>query len=414
MNLVVLTPHFAPDVAPTGEVVTRVVAELAVRGHQIDVVTSLPWYREHRIEPGYEGKLVRREDTPWGSITRVHPFPTADKRNIAGRAASFAGFSALGGLLAARGGAIDGVLAVSPPLTLGIAGWIAARVRRAPLVFNIQDVFPDVAVELGVIRNPGVIRAAHALERFAYARADAITVLSDDLRGNVAAKTHRPEKVRVIPNFVDTGAIRPSPRENSYRAEYGLTDKMVVMYAGNVGLSQSLDTVIEAAAALSYEPGLVFVVNGQGASRAELERKAAGLPNVRFVDMQPVERLPEVLAAADVHLVPLRKGLARSSVPSKTYSILAAGRPLVASVDEGSEVARLVERAGAGYSVTPDDAEALTKALRRMLDSPEEAAEMGGRGREFVEHWASPAAVAGSYEALFDELLAARASRRPG
>jgi colanic acid biosynthesis glycosyl transferase WcaI len=355
---------------------------------------------------------VRREDTPWGSITRVHPFPTADKRNILGRAASFAGFSAMGGVIAARGGRVDGILAVSPPLTLGIAGWLAARLRHAPLVFNIQDVFPDVAVELGVIRNSGLIRAAHGLERFCYARADAITVLSDDLRANVASKTERADKVRVIPNFVDTGAIRPLPRENSYRAEHGLSGKTVVMYAGNVGLSQSLDTVIEAAVALSYEPGLVFVVNGQGASRAELERKAAGLPNVRFVDMQPIDRLPEVLAAADVHLVPLRRGLARSSVPSKTYSILAAGRPLIASVDEGSEVARLTERAGAGHSVPPDDAEALTKALRRLLDSPEEAAEMGRRGRDFVEHWASPAAVAGSYEALFDELLAAREARR--
>ena len=123
-----------------------------------------------------------------------------------------------------------------------------------------------------------------------------------------------------------------------------------------------------------------------------------------FVDFQPKERLPEVLAAADIHVVPLRRGLARSSVPSKTYSILAAGRPVVASVDEGTEVARVVEEAGAGLAVPPDDPAAFTKALLTLLDDPAGAQAMGRAGRAFVEAWASPAAVAERYEELFEEL----------
>lgn len=409
MNLLVLCPHYAPDTAPTGDVMTSIAGELAARGHRLHLVTSLPWYEHHTIEPGWEGRLVRHDDDVIGRISRVHPFPT-DKRNIPARGLAFAGFTALAGTSALLSRTRpDAVLAMSPPLTLGLAGWAVARMRRAPFVFNIQDVFPDVAVELGLITNPSVIRVAAALERFTYRRSDAVTVLSDDLRRNVAEKLRgrRTNRVRVIPNFVDVERIRPTIKENSYRTEYGLSGKTVVMYAGNVGFSQSLDLVLAAATALAHDPDLVFVINGGGSARADLERAATGLPNVRFIDSQPRERVPEVLAAADIHVVPLRRGLARSSVPSKMYSILAAGRPIVASVDPGTEVANVVERAGAGLAVPPDDAESFTKAISRLVAAPAEAAQMGASGRRFVEVWASPAAIAAQYEALFEELRAA-------
>ncbi len=416
MRLLVVCPHFTPDLAPTGEVMTSIVGELAERGHRLHVVTSLPWYLHHRVEPGWTGRAVRHEDVGWGRITRVHPFPT-DKRNIPARALAFGGFTALVGLAGVCTRARpEAVLAMSPPLTLGLAGLAVARSRRVPFVFNIQDVFPDVAVELGAIGNQQVIDLAYRLERATYRRSDAVTVLSDDLRDNVVAKVGaeaeaagRPH-VRVIPNFVDTERIRPAPRDNPYRREHDLGDRTVVMYAGNVGLSQSLELLLAAAAALAHDPSVVFVVNGGGSARDDLRRRAAGLDNVRFVDMQPKRRLPEVLAAADVHVVPLKAGLARSSVPSKLYSILAAGRPIVASVDPGTEVARIVEAAGAGIAVGPDDAEVFTKAIRRLVDAPEEARAMGLAGRRFVEGWASPAAVAAAYEALFAELVTRPAS----
>ena len=210
MRLVVLTPHFAPDVAPTGIVVTRIVDELARRGHEIEVITSLPWYREHSVEPGFGGRAVRYEDTPWGRITRIHPLPTADKRRIVRRAAAFVGFSAAAAALGARGGPVQGVLAVSPPLTLGLAGSVVASARGAPFVFNVQDVYPDVAVALGVLRNPVVIGSAARLECSCYARAAAITVLSVDLKLTIAGKVPvQAAKVHVNPNFVDTHCIHP-------------------------------------------------------------------------------------------------------------------------------------------------------------------------------------------------------------
>ena len=422
MNLTVLCPHFDPDLAPTGVVMSRIAHELVERGHRLHVVTALPWYVHHDVEPGWEGQLVRTERTEWGRISRVHPFPT-DKRNIPARALAFGGFTALATLVGATARVRpDAVLAMSPPLTLGPAGRAVAWARRVPLVFNIQDVFPDVAVELGLLTGERVIAASRWLERTSYRASDAVTVLSDELADNVrdkiatgldgrAAELQR-AKVRVIPNFVDTERIRPAERENDYRAEYGLVGERVVMYAGNVGFSQSLDLVLEAARRFAdTRPDVVFVINGGGSAKADLERAAAGMDNVRFIGMQPAERLPQLLAAADVHVVPLRTGLAWSSVPSKLYSILAAGRPIVASVDEGTEVARTVERAGAGLAVPPDDADAFTAALATVLDDRATADRMGASGRSFVEGWASPAAVAQAYEELFAELVAAHGRR---
>ena len=153
LRIAVLCPHFTPDSAPTGVVMTRIVAELAGLGHELHVITALPWYRNHAVEPGWETRWFRRETTEWGSITRVNPFAGSDKRNLVRRAAGFVGFSALAGLASVRGGRVDAVIAMSPPLTMGLTGWGTHLVRRGPLVFNIQDVFPDAAVETGAISN---------------------------------------------------------------------------------------------------------------------------------------------------------------------------------------------------------------------------------------------------------------------
>jgi colanic acid biosynthesis glycosyl transferase WcaI len=414
MKLLILCPHYAPDVAPTGEVMTSIATALADLGHELHIVTSLPWYRDHRVEPGWEGRLWRTERTSWGRITRLHPFPT-DKTNIPARAVAFAGFTGFATIAALlTRGRPDVVMVMSPPLPLGVSGWLAAATRRVPFVFNIQDVFPDVAVELGAITDRRVIAAASWLERFLYRRADAVTVLSDDLRDNVATKLRgrRPERVVVIPNFVDIERIAPAPPDNDYRREHDLSGRTVVMYAGNVGLSQSLDLVVEAARRHRDRDDVVFVINGGGSALERLREQAAGLENLRFVPMQPRERLPEVLAAGDLHLVPLRRGLARSSVPSKLYSILAAGRPVLASVDAGTEVATTIERAGAGVAVEPEDPDAFCTALDDLLADPDRRAEMGRSGRAFVEGWVSPAAVGASYERLFERVAAARRARR--
>ena len=404
LRLVVLCPHFAPDLAPTGVVMTRIVSELAARGHELHVVTALPWYRNHAIEPGWGGRLWRTEKTEWGSIIRVHPFPGKSKSNLLRRALGFIAFSYAVGIRSVHADGlpfkVDGVLAMSPPLTLGLTGWFTKIIRRAPLVFNIQDVFPDAAIQTGAISNKKIIAAAKWLERMSYQRSDAVVLLSQDLRANISNKIDKKfhQRLHVIPNFVDTHAITPQDRMTAYRSELGIGDQMVVMYAGNVGFSQSLNLVVDAAAKF---PNIAFVINGDGAARKKLEQDCARLTNVYFGDYQPIERLSEVLATGDVHVVPLRAGLASVSVPSKSYSILAAGRPMLAAIDLGTEIPNMLQQSGAGVAVEPDNSTAFIEALSQLVSRREQLHEMGARGRTWVETHASPASVAAQYEAIF-------------
>ena len=405
--IVVLVPHFAPDTAPTGEVITRIVDEFIAAGRRIHIVTSLPWYRTHAIEEGWTGRLIRRERTEWGSIIRVHPFPGKSKSNLLRRAIGFAGFSAIAGVCTLFAGGIHrrpaAIISMSPPLTLGLTGWLASRMRFTTAIFNIQDVFPDAAIETGAITNTRIIAAARWLERVSYQRSDAVVVLSDDLRDNVVAKvsSRHVNKIKVIPNFVDADRIVPMDRMTAYRSELNIGDELVVMYAGNVGYSQSLTMLLYAAKQM---PHITFVINGDGAARAELESQAAGFSNIRFAGYQPRDRVGEVLASGDVHVVPLRTGLGAVSVPSKTYSILAAARPVVAAIDAGTEVTRILEQSGAGVSVAPDNEEVFTSALQSMVANIENAREQGRKGREWVETHVSPSAVAHSYLALIADI----------
>ena len=405
--IVVLCPHFAPDTAPTGVVMTRIVEELVERGHEVHVVTSLPWYRQHQVEKEWQGNRKSCEITPWGSITRVSPFAGKDKSHIARRAVGFIGFSTLLGIRGVFAGGVrrraHAVIAMSPPLTLGLTGWLVARVRRAPLVFNIQDVFPDAAIATGKITNRRIIGLARWLERTSYRASDAVVVLSQDLQKNLEAKVSPKvaQRVHVIANFVDSENIVPRSTSTAYRKEHAGNADTVVMYAGNVGFSQSIHLLIDAARAL---PRVMFIVNGEGSARSELEAQAAGVFNIRFVNYQDASRLSEVLASADVHVVPLKTGLGAVSVPSKAYSIMAAGRPLLAAIDADSEVARIVENVGCGRVVAPDQPEAFIAALSSMLENREEMAEMGAKGRLWVVENASPHAVGEAYHQLMATL----------
>jgi colanic acid biosynthesis glycosyl transferase WcaI len=264
-------------------------------------------------------------------------------------------------------------------------------------------VFPDAAIATGAIRGATMIAVARWVERVTYARSAVVTVVGEEMRANVAAKmpARRAGDVVVIPNFVDTAAIRPLSRRTALRAELGIGAEPVVMYAGNIGFSQSLDMVVDVARRL---PGVTFVVNGGGSGLPALRERAAGVANVRFNGYEPKERIAEVLATGDVHLVPLRAGLGSVSVPSKTYSVLAAGRPVVASIDPDTEVPRLLAASGGGLAIAPDDPDALRDAIVELLADDARRAAMGAAGRAWVEANASVGAAAGAYEALFRRL----------
>ena len=409
MRLLIVTPHFTPDTAPTGVVVTALVDEWCRMGHHAHVVTSLPWYEEHRVADGWTGRAARRGYHGTATLTRLFPFPVR-KDHMGRRAAAFGAFTVLAAVAAVTArGPFDAVVAVSPPITLAFAARLAARRHGCPMVLNVQDVFPDVAVTVGALNSPQLIGLARRLERAAYRAADTVTVLSTDLEDNITAKVAglgRPPMVETIPNFVDIDKVRPLDRFTDYRREHRLGDRTVVMYAGNLGHSQSLDLMVEAARRHQHRDDLVYVINGGGVRAEELATAAAGFQNLVVVGYQPAERLAEVLATGDIHVVPLRAGLTSASVPSKIYSVLAAGRPVIASVDPGSEVARIVAGAGAGLAVSPDDPDVFAAAVEYLAGDAGLRNRMGAHGRAWAEECHSPRAAAGSYLDLIERLAA--------
>jgi colanic acid biosynthesis glycosyl transferase WcaI len=408
MKILLICPHFDPDLhAATGEVMTKLALSLAERGHGIDVVTSLPWYHGHSVHRDWRGRPWRRGTTATGEIVRVWPFPV-DKNNIPARAVGFGGFATLATAAALTMPRPDVVMGMSPPILLGETAYVVARRHRVPFVFNVQDIFPDVAVDLGALSNERVIALARRHERSLYRRADAVTVLSTDQQRNVLAKLDDPDdidKVRIIHNFADTERIRVVDRANRYREQHGLGDKTVVMYSGNVGLSQSFDLIEAAARHFATRPDVHFVINGEGAARPAVDRWASAHPNVTVADFSPRDALSETLGAADLHLILLKPGLAKSSTPSKMYGILAAGRPVLASIDEDSEVSDTIAAASAGSSVPPADESAFLAELERLLSDPDGLRQMGRNARNYIDRRFTPAAQAEAFDELFTELI---------
>ena len=407
MRILVITPHFEPDTAPTGIIVTSLVEQWAKQGHQIEVVASLPWYEKHEVETHWKGKLFRREEKESVTVTRLHPFPQ-DKNKLYRRLLSFLAFSFLAAIASLlKKGPFDAVIALSPPLTLGNVGKVAALRHRCKLILNLQDIFPDVAVALGKIKSRSSIKLLEKYEKFTYGGSDAITVLSKDLEENVNKKIGRikiPPKIEVIPNFLISSSIKPQDRLTSYRKEHQLGEKLVVMYAGNLGNSQSFELIIEAARKHDERDDIVYVINGGGVMSDRLKQQANELKNLVVVDYQPIERLSEVLATADLHLVPLRAGLGGMSGPSKIYSVFASGRPVIASVDSGTEIERIVAESEGGIAVPPDDFDSFIFALEGLIEDSELLEEMGNKARVWLENCYSSKTIADSYLDLIRRL----------
>jgi glycosyltransferase involved in cell wall biosynthesis len=288
------------------------------------------------------------------------------------------------------------VAETDPPL-LGVLAAVLKRVRGCRFLYYCQDLYPDVAEATGGVANPLLLGILRRANRWAYARADGIVVLGQDMRARLLAKGVAPDRVTVVPNWADVDRIRPLAC-NRFRARFG--DKFVVMYSGNLGWSQDLELVLRAGERLRSDERVHFVLIGEGAKKESLRELAreAGLTNVEFLPYQPKELLAESLGAADIHLVPLRRGLAGCLVPSKVYSVLAAGRAFLAIMEEEAEVALLARQRGVGIVVPPDDVEALVVAVRWCMDNPRELAEMGRRGRRLAEECYSRRAATRLFE----------------
>lgn len=229
--------------------------------------------------------------------------------------------------------------------------------RNKPAVYGVYDVYPSVGIKLGIFRHKAVIALLTALEKSCLDNAALVRIISDSFRPELQAMGVPDEKMVRGYDWVDTALVHPLPRHNDFSRQYGLDQHFVVMYAGNLGLSQGLEHVLAAADLLKEQKEILFVFVGDGASRQMLveETERRGLQNVMFLPFQPRNRLPEVLASADISLVSLQRGLGSGSLPSKMYSIFASGRPMILCVDEKSDPWKLLEQAQAGLCVPPEN-----------------------------------------------------------
>lgn len=411
VKILLLNQHYPPDAGATGRLLAELAEGLASRGHDVTVLTGRPTYPGPHERPAPMEERVRGVD-----VVRV---PMAGRREGAiGRGLHYLGY-ALGSL--ARGLRMprpDVVVALSStPVFGGLAAALLAFVKRSPFVYCVQDVHPEISAALGALRNPILVRLLRAWEAVAWRRAARVVVIGEDLRAAGADRRVDPARVVTIRNWADARRIAPQGR-SAFRAEVGLgDDDFVVQYAGNLGRAQDLDTVLAAARLAHRVDGRVrLLLVGAGSGAESLVRSAQEEDGVQVAAFQAEERVADVLAAADVSLVPLRAGLARWCVPSKVYSILASGRPVGAVVDAESEVARVVEEADCGFRVDPGDVESLAREILRLSGDRERADRLGRNARRWLEKDGGRSRALREYETLLHEVTSLRSrthSARP-
>jgi glycosyltransferase involved in cell wall biosynthesis len=394
-RLLILNEYYWPGPEATAHLLTELCESLSA-DYDVRVLTGAV-----QSEEGRAGRVVRNGVT----IERV-PSTSFDRARLPGRALNYLTF--MGGALV-RGlatGSPDVVLCMTDPPMLGAAAVFVARRHRTPLVVVSEDVFPEIASTLGRLRNPFVIAALRRTVSFYLRRADRIVAIGDTMRARLEAKGAPPERIRVIPNWVDVSRLGPRPRDNDWALENGLSGKFVVMHSGNVGHAQDLDSLLHAAERLRDLDDLVILIVGLGARRAEVMTLAErlGLDNVRFLPYQPRERLSESLSSADVHVVGLAPGLAGYVVPSRLYGIMAVGRPVIAALDGESETAEIVRSADCGFHVPPASPDLLAATIRRCYASGPELARLGANGRSFVEREGRREVAMERYRALLAEV----------
>lgn len=401
MRILLLTAYFPPDTGSAAHLFYELGTALVGRGHQVTVLTSMPGYHALGSLERYRGKPWLRETVNGMDVLRVAT-PQLPRRLMVGRALwQFGG--ALAFFLAGLAMPCHEVAMVySPPLPLGLTAWGLMRLKGIPFILNVQDLFPQSIIDLGLMRNRWLIRVFGAMERFVYSRAAHITVHSPGNRDHVLGKGARPERVTVVPNWVDTDFICPGERMNGFRREYGLGDAFIVSFAGVLGYSQDLDVVLDAAALLRSQSGIVWLIVGDGVEKPRLETKARqmGLDNVRFLPMQPRDRYPAVLYASDICLTTLHAEVRTPVVPSKILSIMAAARPVVAALNLDGDAPRLIKEAKCGLCLPPEDPHALAEAVLQLYHDPSLREELGLNGRRYAEEHLSLEVCVGQYEEL--------------
>lgn len=390
MRILIVALNFAPELTGIGKYVGDMTAWMGEAGFDVRVVTAPPYYPEWSVRPGYSAHRYSTERLAGAKVFRcplwVPKRPGGLSRLL--HLASFAISSLPVILWQALSWRPQVVMVIEPPLACAPAAWLAARLSGAQAWLHVQDLEVDAAFDLGVLRKQWLRKLVLSMERSLMRRFDRVTSISSRMIARLRDKGVREDKLGFFPNWVDTDLIRPLQGNNALRTSLGVTaDTPILLYSGNMGEKQGLEVIVEVARAFEQSTeNALFMLCGDGAARRRIEGAAAGLTNVRFIPLQPMDRLNELLNLADIHLLPQRPDVEGLVMPSKLTAIMASGKPVVAGAHTDSDVGRAA--AAGGIVVPPGDAGAFSSAIGKLLGDSAMRSRLGSAGREYaVTHW---------------------------
>jgi colanic acid biosynthesis glycosyl transferase WcaI len=390
MRILVLTINYWPERTGIGAVQTRRCEYLASVGHEVTVCTGMPYYPEWRIHPGYDDRAFHREEHNGVTILRSWMWVPKKVTSIK-RVVFEASFLASSLLRAIQTRKPDLLLVVSPPLGLGISAALLSRLWKIPYVFDVQDLQPDAAADLGMLPKP-VLPVLYQMEAFSYRNASLISTVTEGMRRKIIEKGIPGYKVVVVPPPAENSLFNVGKvvEGHEFRRAHGLEGKFMVTHTGNMGVKQGLDVMLDSALQFREQRDVVFILAGDGAMKPRLQERAAalGLANLRFLPLQEPTDFLQMLAATDMALIVQQSSVSDIVFPSKTVTLLSAARAVAASVSANSEIGRVIVESGGGIVTEPENVGALSAAIKEFLENPGKRLAMGRSGRQYaLQHW---------------------------
>jgi len=364
MDLIIVSPYYPPDKGPTPMMYGALAADLAHGGSKVTVITAQPHYTESAYLSRACWPLIAGKDEAGVAVLRVY-VPSFKNKSLFGRAAVFFSYNCLTAVYLAFSKRKDAAIVVNPAMGVLFPLLVLALVKRTPIHYRIHDLYPDIGVRLGIFRHKFIIALLAWAENLCYRFSDTISVVNAGFAPHLAARGVPEAKIRVIPDWADTEAIQPAEKNSRFSVANSYDKKFVVMYGGNIGYSQGLETLVSAADELKENKDIVFLFVGEGAMKAELKRnaEARGLSNVHFYPFQPAETLSDVYGAADAGFVSLAPKVSPEWCPAKVYTLMASALPILAAVDPGGGAEKTITQAGAGICVRHGDTRSGATAL---------------------------------------------------
>ncbi|MBW4557630.1 MAG: glycosyltransferase family 4 protein [Trichormus sp. ATA11-4-KO1] len=410
MHILIYSYNYHPEPIGIAPLMTELAEGLVKRGHEIRVITGMPNYPQRQIYDEYQGKWYLTEQKNGVTVQRSY-VRIKSKPNLLDRLLLELSFVFTSLPQAIKGKRPDVILLTVPPLLVSLPASLLGWLYNCPVVLNVQDILPEAAVRVGLIKNKWVIRVLTALEKFAYRNAHTISVISEGFRENLVNKGVLTKKIVCIPNWVNVNFIRPLPNKNNHwKSVHQLDGKFVVLYSGNIALTQGLETVVETAMRLRHIKKIVFVIVGESKALQKLQEYclSCGADNVLLLPLQPREELPQMLAAADVGLIVQKHNIISFNMPSKIPLLLASGRPIIGSVPNTGTAAQAIQLSGGGIVVSPESPDALADAVQKLYVNPALATQLGDKGRKFAVENYSFEQTLNRYEELFSDIAAKR------